>query len=368
MKTIKKIMAELLALSLLCSVAFTMPVFADEVVVVNEGNQTLGAAHMDGTQGSVELDASAMIEAQEIAQDVISAKTDYTEAVYDLGSWDSASLAGYTCDDRAVIHFQADDIGEGVLTLENDTNVNLSFEILDVFANVRATGNLEEGFWDYFTIGELEEGKVYALVVYVGDADKTVSQLSGGISYRITPRDLSKYSCLVDDKVYNGSRTISSSSNILYYKDKYSALEQGDAYSVIASTAAVGPAKVTFSALEPFTGTKVKGAYNKSTNPNGFAIFPKSTTLKSLTKGTKSFTAKWYKKTVQTTGYQIRYSTNKSMSGAKIVTISKNGTTSKTIKKLKAKKKYYVQVRTYKKVGTVMYVSTWSPKKYVTTK
>jgi len=34
----------------------------------------------------------------------------------------------------------------------------------------------------------------------------------------------------------------------------------------------------------------------------------------------------------------------------------------------KAKKKYYVQLRTYKKIGSKYYYSAWSAKKAVTTK
>ena len=56
----------------------------------------------------------------------------------------------------------------------------------------------------------------------------------------------------------------------------------------------------------------------------------------------------------------------------KTVTISKNSTTSKSVGKLKAKKKYYVRVRTYKTVKfggkSVILYSGWSKAKSVTTK
>lgn len=96
------------------------------------------------------------------------------------------------------------------------------------------------------------------------------------------------------------------------------------------------------------------------------ALSPAKTTIKSLSKGKKSFTVKWTKKTY--TGYQIRYSTKSSMSGAKTVTVTKSSTVSKTVKNLKAKKKYYVQIRTYKTVSGKKYYSAWSTKKSVTTK
>ena len=49
-----------------------------------------------------------------------------------------------------------------------------------------------------------------------------------------------------------------------------------------------------------------------------------------------------------------------SFKGAKTVTISKAKTTSTEIKKLKAKKTYYVRIRTFKKVKGKKYYSEWS--------
>ena len=70
----------------------------------------------------------------------------------------------------------------------------------------------------------------------------------------------------------------------------------------------------------------------------------------------------------ETTGYQIEYSTNKNFKNAKSVTVSKNTNTSKTIKSLNSKTKYYVRIRTYKTVGKTKYVSAWSSVKSATTK
>jgi hypothetical protein len=113
---------------------------------------------------------------------------------------------------------------------------------------------------------------------------------------------------------------------------------------------------------------KFKGNYS-GTVTKTFKINPKNTTISSVTATkSKGFTVKWKKYTTQTTGYQIRYSTKSNMSGAKIVTVSKNSTTSKTISKLSAKKKYYVQIRTYKTVSGTKYYSSWSGSKTVTTK
>ena len=56
------------------------------------------------------------------------------------------------------------------------------------------------------------------------------------------------------------------------------------------------------------------------------------------------------------------------MSGAKTTTIKSYKTVSKKITRLSKKKKYYVQVRTYKTVSKVKYYSGWSGKKTVMTK
>ena len=100
-----------------------------------------------------------------------------------------------------------------------------------------------------------------------------------------------------------------------------------------------------------------------------FTINPKGTTISSLSKTKKAFTAKWKKQSAQTSGYQLLYSTNsKFKSRNKYVTVSSYKTTSKTIKKLAAKKKYYVKIRTYKSVSGKKYYSGWSAAKTVVTK
>jgi len=103
-----------------------------------------------------------------------------------------------------------------------------------------------------------------------------------------------------------------------------------------------------------------------------FKINPKGVSVSKLSKGKKAFTAKWKKPSStyrkQMTGYQIRYSTSSKMTGAKTVTIKSTKSTSKTIKKLKAKKYYYVQIRTYKTVKGTKYYSGWSKTKKVKTK
>ena len=74
-----------------------------------------------------------------------------------------------------------------------------------------------------------------------------------------------------------------------------------------------------------------------------------ATSITSLSAKDNGFTVKWKKKT-KITGYQIQYSTSSkfSMKNTKTVKIKKAKTVSKKITKLKAAKKYYVRIRTYK--------------------
>lgn len=120
----------------------------------------------------------------------------------------------------------------------------------------------------------------------------------------------------------------------------------------------------TYEVKITFKGSKYSGSKTLS-----YTINPKSTKLSKVSAKKKGFEAKWKKQSTQTKGYQIQYSTDsKFKSGNKTVTVNKNSTTKKTISKLKAKKKYYVRIRTYKTVGKQKYYSDWSKSVKVTTK
>lgn len=91
------------------------------------------------------------------------------------------------------------------------------------------------------------------------------------------------------------------------------------------------------------------------------------TKLKKLQRAKKSLKVSW-KKINGVSGYQIQYSTSSKFKKSKKITIKKARTTSKTIKKLKAKKKYYVRIRTYITVNGKKKYSRWSKKKSKKTK
>ena len=125
-------------------------------------------------------------------------------------------------------------------------------------------------------------------------------------------------------------------------------------------------------------GRKSVGQYNVTMKGTGeysfrttltFQIVPPKSGIKALSGKSKAFTASWSKKTSQVTGYQLQYSLDKNFeTGVKTVTIKDNDVTSKTIKSLKAKKYYYVRIRTYKTVSGKNFYSGWSDAARVKTK
>ena len=90
------------------------------------------------------------------------------------------------------------------------------------------------------------------------------------------------------------------------------------------------------------------GNYKKQTKKVTITVVPKQASVKKVTsKKAAQLTVSWKKQT-EASGYVVEYTTDKNFKkGVKKVTISKNKTTSTTIKKLKKGKKYYVRVKPY---------------------
>ena len=136
-------------------------------------------------------------------------------------------------------------------------------------------------------------------------------------------------------------------------------LTKGTDYTVsYKNNTKVGTATVT---------VKGKGNYTGSRKVT-FKINPKGTTISKVTPGKKKLTVTWKKQTKQVSGYQIQYGTKKDFSNAKKLTVKGTKTAKATIKSLKAKKTYYVRIRTYKTVSGKKYYSSWSKYKKVKTK
>ena len=96
------------------------------------------------------------------------------------------------------------------------------------------------------------------------------------------------------------------------------------------------------------------------------ALKPAAPSITKLSGTRKAFTAKWSKKSY--TGYEMRYSRYSSMKSKKTLRFTSSKTVSKKVTRLKAKKRYYVQVRSYKTVNGNRVYSSWSAKKSVKTK
>ena len=95
---------------------------------------------------------------------------------------------------------------------------------------------------------------------------------------------------------------------------------------------------------------------------------PKSAKFKKVKSAKKAISVEW-KKVRGVKGYQVQVATDKKFKkNKKTVNIKRQKTTKTTVKKLKAKKKYYVRVRTYKIVNGKKVYSSWSKVKSVKTK
>lgn len=114
---------------------------------------------------------------------------------------------------------------------------------------------------------------------------------------------------------------------------------------------------------------KMKGNYS-GTKTLTFKINPKKTSVSKLTAAKRSLKVSIKKQSKQVSGYQVQYSTSKKFteSTTKAKTVKSYKTTSLTLKSLKAKKTYYVRVRTYKTVNGKKYYSGWSSYKSKKTK
>ena len=95
---------------------------------------------------------------------------------------------------------------------------------------------------------------------------------------------------------------------------------------------------------------------------------PKAAKIKKLAARNRGFQVTW-KACPSVSGYQIQYSTNKKFSkgSVKAVSVKKNSIVKKTVKGLKAKKTYYVRIRTYQEESGRVSRSVWSGIKMVTT-
>lgn len=159
---------------------------------------------------------------------------------------------------------------------------------------------------------------------------------------RVGTITLNKTSFAYNGKVQKPSVTV---------KDKNGNTIAGSNYTVaIPSGKAIGNYTVTVTFKNQYSGSKGVN----------YTITPKKTTAKLSSVKKNSMKVGW-KKISGVSGYQIQYSTSSSFKNAKTVKATSKKT-SAVIKKLKKNKKYYVRVRSYKKVSGGTVYSDWSSK------
>lgn len=114
-----------------------------------------------------------------------------------------------------------------------------------------------------------------------------------------------------------------------------------------------------------YTETKAAASGNNSGNTSA-NITRKKVRVTALTSSKAGTIKLKWKKLSGADGYEIQYARNaKFTKNKKKVTVKKAAATSKTIKKLKKKSRYYVRIRAYKKANRKTAYSKWSAKKSV---
>ena len=138
----------------------------------------------------------------------------------------------------------------------------------------------------------------------------------------------------------------------------------------VANPNYVAPTQPTPSPTPSATPTQPNQNDTNTSNGEDVTVIskPKSASIKKLKAAKKAVSVEW-KKVSGVKGYQVQVATDKKFKkNKKTVNIKKQKTTKTTVKKLKAKKKYYVRIRTYKIVNGKKVYSAWSKVKSVKTK
>ena len=118
-------------------------------------------------------------------------------------------------------------------------------------------------------------------------------------------------------------------------------------YTNKSDTTATKPSEATTATKPAATTTATQPTTAAKTTTKKVTVKKQTAKVKA---GKKKLTVTW-KKDKNVSGYQIQIATKKNFKGAKTYTVKSYKTYKKVIKKLKAKKKYFVKVRAYKTVG-----------------
>lgn len=204
-------------------------------------------------------------------------------------------------------------------------------------------------------IASYENSKLYNAVIHCTDGDFCLSGKPPVTKPDVIPLNADNVLLSTEKVTYSGKPQTPA----VTVKDKQGKTVSGSDYTVqYTNHTNVGQASVTVTFKGNYSGTVTKT----------FDIVPNGTKISKITAKKKGFTVKWKKQAVQTSGYEIQYSTSGKFKGAKTAGNIKAKKTSKTVSRLKPKKKYFVRIRTYKTVNGKKYYSDWSAKKSVKTK
>lgn len=153
-------------------------------------------------------------------------------------------------------------------------------------------------------------------------------------------------------KLINEDGTLVTTADVLKAEGTYNIVVTATGYNKTLEFTYTNKSDITATKPSDATTATKPAATTTATKP---AVKPvKKVTVKKQTAkvkaGKKKLTVTW-KKDKNVSGYQIKIATKKNFKGAKTYTVKSYKTYKKVIKKLKAKKKYFVKVRAYKTVG-----------------
>ena len=138
--------------------------------------------------------------------------------------------------------------------------------------------------------------------------------------------------------------------------------------NVTVSKAGKVTIKAKYIGKAAITITAQNANYKKATKKITVTVNPTKTYISSLSSPAAGKMKVRWRRNSAVTGYVIQYSRSSKFTSPKNVWITRNTILTKTISSLSKGKKYYVRIRTYKKVGSVKFLSGWSATKTVTVK
>lgn len=272
--------------------------------------------------------------------------------------YNRAEIEGYIAEGLNYYSENSDSIAENAPQLEPSENIN--YEAKDVLTqedveikeiasetytgnkiepevsvSLKSGGALEEGK-DYTVkySGNLNVGKATAKVIFMGDYTGSKEANFNIASQSITGATVST----IGTKTYNGRLQRPT----VTVKLGTTTLKNGTDYTVsYRNNKKPGKATVTITGAGNYAGTKTAT----------FKIKPKKAAVRKATAQKNRKLKVTWKRDSLATGYQVVVGTNaKVTKNKKVINVTRNKTTSKTFKKLKKGKRYYVKVRSYKKV------------------